>query len=231
MLRACFKDILELRSGNQKSSVSNFSGPLKSKRSRRRKRQSNVNAESHVEACSQNQSTPPGELRSQSEQSRESSVESICVEPVDSGETMTSSDKINEKHIFRGKEFSAWKTRIKILLRSRKLISTSEDLPVDSDNAARTAFAEKESKAMALIIDCLDNQRLVEISECIDGTLKQIMEKLSSIYEDCGAASVNALLSRLESLCYNESKEMNEHIAEFESIVNQLRMALSLIHI
>ena len=78
------------------------------------------------------------------------------------------SEKNDEKQIFRGKTYSAWKTGIRILLNAKKLAGTLDKLPADADDAAKMAFEQKQALAVKMIVDRLDNQQLIEVSEVVN---------------------------------------------------------------
>lgn len=124
---------------------------------------------------------------------------------------------INILPILKGENYSNWKFRVKSLLEEKQVLHTLE-----KENKDDTIEKIKldDSKAKAIIIQCITDKHLSIIQDC--KTAREMIEKLDSVFQRKSVFTKLTLKRKLLSLKLQRNEKLEDHVQKFEKIVYEL---------
>lgn len=124
-------------------------------------------------------------------------------------------------HMFDGKDYSIWKTRILLYLKWKKCDepATREKLAADE----QTAWDEKNLKAMNYIYCSITNEQL-EFAKGEETALK-IMKKFDEMYVKESTALQICIRNKIDRMKLKDFDEAKTFFTEFEKVINELKNA------
>lgn len=123
--------------------------------------------------------------------------------------------------IFKGRDYSTWKTRMRSYLKSLKLLDVIDDKIPEK---ITDEWTEKNDKALFEITDYLDNSLIQFVQE--EGVnAKNVFQKLDATYERSSDITQMAIKRQLNHLKMENDETLQDFFGRFDSLIIELTAA------